>query len=71
MDQDKKNITPSQVLMNCLEEFGACEPTNLMVIWVNEAGDLCWQSTAMPLSQGVGMLEVTKKCILAKLLSSD
>jgi hypothetical protein len=37
-----------------------------MVIYINEAGELCWQSTSVHLAQRVGMLELAKHWMLAR-----
>ncbi len=57
-------LTPSALLMECLERFGACEPICALVIYTDEAGNICWNSTTTSRSQQVGMLELTKEFIL-------
>ncbi len=61
---DEPELTPSQLLMECLERFGACEPICAIVIYTDEAGNICWNSTTTSRSQQVGMLELTKLFIV-------
>ena len=54
---------PTETLIHCMEEFGRAEPKKLLVIWTDEAGDLCWsESGPSHYCQNIGMLN----CVLAK-----
>lgn len=64
METEYKQRTPTELLMNCLEDFGESEPIHAIVIYTNSAGDLCWQSTSNQLSNRVGMLECAKHYML-------
>lgn len=63
MSEDKDS-TPTSLLMDCLEDFGVSEPTHVIVIYINEAGDLCWRSTSTSFTQKIGMLELTRYFML-------
>ncbi len=64
MSDEPKETTPSELLMECLERFGACEPLQALVIYTDEAGNICWNSTTTSRSQQIGMLELTRWFIL-------
>lgn len=49
-----------------MEEFSKSEPTNVMIVWTDEAGDLCWSSNSNHLSVRIGMLECAKLYMLEK-----
>lgn len=66
-DQNIKNATPTQLLVSCLEDFGTSEPTTVLVIYINEKGELCWQSTPAHLAVRVGMVEMCKHFLLSKI----
>lgn len=59
-EEPKKRRTPSEVLIDCLEDFGLDEPTEVLVIYKTQHGDLAWQSNQLQHSNLVGMLEMTK-----------
>jgi hypothetical protein len=61
--------TPTGTLMRCLEDFGESEPARVLVIYTNEAGDLCYSSSG-PFSYThiIGMLECVKAQVLEKFL---
>ena len=63
--------TPSQLLMDVMEEFGKIEPIEVFVIWTDEAGDLCWRGTSQKLSEKVGMLECVKTYIMDSAKKED
>ena len=61
--------SPTATLVNCLEEFGVSEPKKVLVIWTNEAGDLCWsESGPSHFCQNIGMLECVKARFMANFL---
>jgi hypothetical protein len=62
-EQDQR--TPSETVMGAMEAFGECEPKRVILIWVDEGGDLCWSRSApMGHSEIVGMLECVKAVVL-------
>ena len=61
--------SPTQTLMACLEDFGASEATKCLVIYTNEAGDICWSSSGpYHFSEVIGMLECVKARVMRKFL---
>jgi hypothetical protein len=63
---------PTETLVSCLEEFGESEPERVLVIWVNEAGDLCW-STNGPYKHThiIGMLDCVKARVMQRFLAAE
>lgn len=59
--------TPSQLLISCMEDFGRSEPTVAIVVYLNQAGDICWRSSTDHTTTCIGMLELTKVLIIEKL----
>jgi len=49
-----------------MEEFSKSEPVDVMIVWTDESGDLCWSSSSSHLSTRIGMLECAKQYILEK-----
>jgi hypothetical protein len=58
--------SPSETMMHCMEEFSKSEPVDVMIVWTDESGDLCWSSSSSHLSTRIGMLECAKQYILDK-----
>lgn len=58
--------TPTELLIYCMDEFAKVEPLEVIVVWTDEAGDLCWADTTNKLSAKVGMLECAKQYIMEK-----
>jgi len=57
--------SPTETLVDCMEDFGEAEPNKLLVIWTNEAGDLCWaESGRSSFIENIGILD----CVRAKLM---
>jgi hypothetical protein len=56
--------TPTELVMKCLEEFGQCEAVNALVIWTDEAGDICWSATTDSQVQKFGMIEFVKQMLI-------
>jgi hypothetical protein len=52
--------TPTQVLIDCMEDFGTDEPLEVLVIYRTKGGDLAWQTDQEDHSHVLGMLEMTK-----------
>jgi len=72
MSQTIATRTPSETLMSCLTDFGEAEPDRVLVLWTNEAGDICW-STSSPrkLSAIIGMLECAKAVLTKEFLELE
>jgi hypothetical protein len=49
-----------------MEDFSGSEPKTAMVVWLNEAGDLCWSATTDSFSARIGMLELAKQILIRK-----
>lgn len=60
----RQQRTPSETLINCLENFGTDEPDAVMVVWTTRSGDIAWSSSTDRMSLKVGMLELAKAHIL-------
>ena len=61
--------TPTETLVWCLEDFGDSEPKKVLVIWTNQAGDLCWsESGPSHFCENIGILECVKAKIMEKFL---
>ncbi len=61
--------SPTETLVKCLEDFGDSEPQRVIVVYVNEAGDLCWSASGpYNFTHVVGMLECVKAKVLEKFL---
>jgi hypothetical protein len=59
--------SPTETLVWCLEDFGASEPERVLVIWVNESGELCWSSSGpYKYTHILGMLECVKLMVQDK-----
>jgi len=52
-----------------MEDFGRCEPTDALVIYINESGQICWNTSNKSLVVSLGMIELTKHHMLAKVKS--
>lgn len=64
--------TPSETLVSALEDFGQSEPKNVIVIWINEDGDLNWSKSApLGFSETVGMLECVKAAQMRDFCSEE
>jgi hypothetical protein len=61
--------SPTETLMKCMEDFGECEPKELIVIWTDQNGDLCWSSSSNSLSTQLGLMEACKALTIQKLTS--
>lgn len=55
---------PTAVMIDCMEQFGQCEPKRLLIIYQDEDDYLCWMSNALLDTEKIGMLEVAKHRIL-------
>ena len=56
--------SPTQMLMDCMDEFSKVEPVDAIIVWTDEEGDLVWRATTNQLSKKVGLLECAKTYIL-------
>lgn len=57
--------TATQTLLSALEDFGESEPRDCLVIYNNEAGDLCWSCTSDAMSVKFGLIESCKQVLIA------
>lgn len=58
-DQKK---TCNELLIDCLEHFGACEPHSALVVWVDEDGIINWRFN-MPGYQVMGLMQIAMNII--------
>lgn len=59
--------TPTQTLLEVMEDFGVSEPKECIVIYTNEAGDFAWSSSTDSLVIKLGLVEAAKQFIASKL----
>lgn len=57
--------TATETLVSVMEDFGDAEPKECIVIYTNEAGDLCWSTTSDSMTIKLGLLEACKQFIIA------
>jgi hypothetical protein len=63
--------SPTETLMKCMEDFGECEPKELIVIWTDHNGDLCRSSSTNSVSTQLGLIEATKAILVGILMSES
>jgi hypothetical protein len=57
--------SPTEVLIDCMEEFGSVEPESVVVIILDEDGFIKWRvSRPLGCATILGMLELTKMGVL-------
>jgi len=56
--------------MSAMDEFGAAEPKECLIIWADEAGDMCWACTTDSMYIKLGMLEFMR-AILNKQIADN
>ena len=67
--KDLDNRTCTQTLVDCLEEFGKSEAKRVLVIYINEADEICWSTNGRySFVQVLGMLECVRARVGAKFL---
>jgi len=67
--EDLDSRTPTQTLMDCLEDFGKSEPTRVLVIYTNEDHEIAWPTNGTySYTHLVGMIECVKARLLAGFL---
>ena len=68
-EKTPEDQSPTETLIHCLDDFGASEPTRVLVIYLNVAGDICWSSSGpYHFSAIIGMLECVKAVVLKRFL---
>ena len=67
MPSTGKIRTGTETLLACMEEFGTSEPKDLLVIYTNEAGELCWSCSTDSVTTKLGLLEACKQFMIQKL----
>ena len=60
-----KTRSATETLVAVMEDFGEIEPKEVLVIYTNESGDICWSTTTDSLVVKLGLLEACKQCIVA------
>jgi hypothetical protein len=56
--------TASEALIHVMEDFGESEPKDVLVIYTNQAGDLCWSSSTDSQTIKFGLLEMCKQSMI-------
>lgn len=67
VETNNKARTATETLVAVMEEFGQSEPKDVLVIYTNEAGELCWSCSTDAVSVKLGLLEACKQFIILKL----
>ena len=71
MAEEVKPRTPTETLLACLTRFGEAEPKRVLVVWTDEAGDLCWSiSGTRSYTAMIGMLECVKAVLMAEFMEA-
>ncbi len=52
--------TPTEVLLKALEEFGVDEPTDCIVVFTTQSGDIVTMASTDQVSTKIGLLEMAK-----------
>jgi ATP-dependent Clp protease adapter protein ClpS len=52
--------SPTETLLKALEEFGVDEPTEVIVVFSTQGGDICTMCSTDVVSTKVGLLETAK-----------
>ena len=55
--------TPSEMVIECLDDFSASEPKDLIIVFSNDEGELIW-ATNLSETRAIGLLECAKHWIL-------
>ena len=63
-EEVKKARTPSDILFECLQDFGRDEPLEVIVIYRTQGGDLAWSSNINVHSHFLGVLKYAEFCFL-------
>lgn len=71
MATEETVCTPTQVLMNCLEEFGESEAKEVIVVYTNTQGDLCWHCSSDSIVKKLGLLEACKQFMVSKFKATE
>ena len=64
--------TPTETLVACMERFGECEPEQLLILYTDANGGLCW-STSNPMrhTQLIGMVECARAIFKKQMLDDE
>lgn len=60
MKSQESRKTATETLMSAMESFSETEPHDCMVIWTDEAGDICWASSTNSQIVKIGMVEFVR-----------
>ena len=67
----KNHVTPSELLIEVMEEFGKSEPLQCVIVFVSEDGSMNWHSNTDSISHSIGMLEMAKQFIIGDLIKNS
>lgn len=57
--------SPSQILIETLEDFSRSEPTHLLILYINEQGDLVYRSNIDSVTIRIGLCETAKSFFIS------
>lgn len=57
--------TPTEVLIQTIEDFSRSEPTHLLILYLNEAGDLVYRSNIDSVIIRIGLCETAKSFFIS------
>lgn len=60
----EKKETASEVVIKALEDFGISEPETVLILFTNEAGNICCRSNTDSTCMKVGMLRYAERILL-------
>lgn len=60
----KSAKTPSELLIECLEQFGTCEPKKILVIYLDDEDMLRWSSNGLLDHEKIGLIRVVEHAVL-------
>jgi hypothetical protein len=63
---EKKSITASELMIECLEKFGELEPEHAILIFTTKLGHVAYRSTDINVAVKLGMLEFAREMIVRR-----
>lgn len=55
--------TPTETLVSVMEELGESEAKELIVVYTNQNGELCWSCTTDAITVKLGLIEAARTAI--------
>lgn len=63
-EENTKDLSPTEVLIDCMEKFGVCEPKKVLVLTLDENNLLRWESNGLLDHEKIGMMEMVKYALM-------